>query len=762
MAVDLGLANNDNRPVRHRLTAMRGLDPTRLAYLMGPVAFATLLFLMHLGYIARQSAWLWLGVFICIPMVSVIADHVYDGRPNRLTLNLRIAIHVASVTAVIYLSGWGPVLWGTYAFVALENIAHSGSGVWRTTVTWSLIGMALGQILVEMAWFPSELTRTQATAMTIMGAFVLLFVVRMAGAIMAQKESMMAQKEVAETTLRLSEDRFRSLVQNSSDVTMILDERGNIRYISPAVLDLLGYQPEEVIGLRATDLVHPDDEVRVRQQLGVEFQSTQGTSSLEFRMVCKNKTPCDVEAVVSNQVARPSVGGYVANIRDITERKKFEALLAHRALHDSLTGLANHQLTMDRADQMLVRARRSGEPVAAYFIDLDNFKDTNDSLGHRAGDLLLKEVADRLQGLLRASDTVGRLGGDEFVILAEGMSVAPAPEIIADRVIQALKLPFHLNGFERTPITISASIGIAYGDRSSAEELLRDADMALYCAKEAGRAQSVIFEPRMQTVANDRLVLKTDLDLALTLGQFFLLYQPIFDLHPVRIQGAEALIRWDHPIRGTVGPDTFIPALEESGLIVEVGRWVLQEACRQAAAWEAEGRVMTMAINVSMRQLESDEFVDDVRNALAFSGVDPTTVVIEVTESVLMKDTNATVGRLQRLKDIGVKIAIDDFGTGYSSLAHLRQFPVDILKIDRSFVSEMSGSQDGVAFIRTLVEFGHMLGLATLAEGIEEQAQLEELQREHCDFGQGFFFSRPVAASEFEGMLSTLEAVFAG
>jgi diguanylate cyclase (GGDEF)-like protein/PAS domain S-box-containing protein len=613
---------------------------------------------------------------------------------------------------------------------------------------WSLVGMALGQLGIWAGALPSELSVGQSTALSTMGAFVLVFVIRMAGATMEQKEA-------AEGAVRLSEDRFRSLIQNSSDVTMIIDDEGFFRYLSPAVEQLLGYRPLALVGRRATDYVHPDDQEYLRLRLGDEFQASSDTAVLEFRMLRRDGSCRDVEAVISNQLDRISVGGYVTNVRDITERKKFEELLSHRALHDPLTGLANRQLILERADQMLARSRRSGEQVAAFFIDLDNFKDTNDSLGHEAGDRLLQSVAGRLVGLLRTSDTVGRLGGDEFVVLAEGVSLQDGPEAIADRIRQVLRPAFYVEGFESVPLTVSASVGIAAGDRPSAQELLRDADIALYRAKGAGRDQAVVFEAAMQLAATDRLALRTELDIGLTAGQFTLLYQPIVDLTDLHIEGVEALIRWNHPTKGLVTPDRFIPALEDSGQIVDVGRWVLDEACAQLARWRVLGHRLSMSINASMRQLESDTFVGDVRAALEEHGLDPGDLIIEITETVLMKDAHATVDRLASLKELGVRIAIDDFGTGYSSLAYLRQFPVDVLKIDRTFVAEMTGSPDATALIHTLVELGHTLGLLTLAEGIEHPAQIDGLRSQNCDHGQGYFFSRPVAAEEIELLLDS-------
>jgi len=743
---DVGISPEPARAVATR----RRLDPTTLGYLIGPIAFVAVLLLMHFGYVVQVSAWVWLGIFVAVPVTNLIVDHLYKVHPSRLTFHLRIATQIATVTTVTYLSGWGPVLWGAYAFVALADIAEGGSWVWRPVALWSFLAMGVGTLCIWQGWLPSRLSFAQASALSVMGAFVLFFVIRMAGATMEQKEA-------ADATVRLSEDRFRSLIQNSSDVTMIIDVDGIYRYLSPAVVQLLGFEPHELVGTRATDYVHPDDWALLHRRLDADFQSSSDTAVLEFRMLRKEGGVRDVEAVISNQLQRPSVAGYVTNVRDVTERKKFEALLTHRSLHDPLTGLANRQLILDRAEHMLARSRRDGQPVAAFLVDLDNFKDANDSLGHEAGDRLLQAVASRLVGLLRSSDTVGRISGDEFVILVEGISLADGAEAIAERIRQVLRPQFYIEGFETLPITVSASVGIAVGNRQSAQDLLRNADIALYRAKASGRDQSVIFQQAMHVAASDRLTLRTELDAALAAGEFRLLYQPIVDLDDLTMRGVEALIRWEHPTKGTMSPDKFIPVLEDTGDIVDVGRWVLGEACRQLAVWQSAGHDLTMSVNASMRQLDSNSFVDDVRGALEAHGLAPSSLIIEITESVLMKDANATVARLHLLKDLGVLLAIDDFGTGYSSLAYLRKFPVDVLKIDRTFVSEMSGSPDAAALIHTLVELGRTLGLVTLAEGIEQTGQIDGLRTEHCDHGQGFLFSRPVSASEIEQLLTRLD-----
>jgi len=325
--------------------------------------------------------------------------------------------------------------------------------------------------------------------------------------------------------------------------------------------------------------------------------------------------------------------------------------------------------------------------------------------------------------------------------------------MMAERIREALREPFRVEGYDSLPISVTASIGIATGHRDSAQELLRDADIALYRAKAAGRNGFAVFEPAMQSAVIDRLELRTDLDSALARGQFFLLYQPIVDLDGLRIRGVEALIRWRHPQRGVIPPDDFIPLLEESGQIIEVGRWVLDQACAQATGWHRRGHPITVSANVSMRQLESDRLVGDVEEALVRSQLEASWLTLEITESTLMRDARVTVSRLRQLKEVGVNIAIDDFGTGYSSLAYLRQFPVDVLKIDRSFVSDMTESSDANALIHTLVELGRTLGLVTLAEGIELGSQLDGLRRERCDTGQGYLFSRPVPAEAIDALL---------
>jgi len=431
---------------------------------------------------------------------------------------------------------------------------------------------------------------------------------------------------------------------------------------------------------------------------------------------------------------------------DLVEERTRE--LEHQAPHDGLTGLPNRTLIFDRAKQMVVRAERSHVPVAVLIVDIDGFKLINDSLGHAVGDELLRAIAGRFVVAMRASDSVGRLGGDEFVVLAEGVSVTAGAQLIAERLLGVLNEPYQLAGDLK--VGIGASIGVATGLRS-AEQLMTDAGAALSEAKSRGRNQYVIFDPDLHTARSDRAELESELRTAVNLGQFLVMYQPILNLDNGSVAKVEALVRWHHPSRGLISPAVFVPALEEFGLIGAVGRMVLEESCRQATAWHAAGYFdIGVSVNVSARQLESDTLVFFVQSALERSRLKPGLLTLEITESTIMRDTDATIRRLSQLKQLGVNLSIDDFGTGYSSLAYLQRFPVDELKIDRSFVSGAPASPDQAALIRTLVQLGAVLGLKTVAEGIETRAQLGQLQEAGCTCGQGYLFARPLSALTME------------
>jgi diguanylate cyclase (GGDEF)-like protein len=427
---------------------------------------------------------------------------------------------------------------------------------------------------------------------------------------------------------------------------------------------------------------------------------------------------------------------------------------AGRSLYDALTGLANRFLVYDRARELLAQCGERDRSVAVLSIDIDGFSKVNHTFGQAAGDELLQVVAERLTGAVRECDMVARLGGDEFAVLVDHAKLDASPELTAAALLEVLHQPTELTAANGAPISITASVGVAYGSPLAPDDLFREADLALHEAKLSGKGRLTVFKSRMHVAMNDRLSLESELAEALDAGQFFLLYQPVFDLRSGRMTGVEALLRWRHPRRGVVAPDAFIPIAEETGLIVPIGRWALEQACVQAAAWQSGDCRLAVAVNVSTRQFERAEFVAEVRGALSQSRLPASELVLEITETVLMCDSKATVRRLRLLRALGVSIAVDDFGTGYSSLAYLHQFPVDELKIDRSFISSSTASDDAAdALVHTLVQLGKALGMRMLAEGIEDVAQLRRLQREGCDRGQGFLLARPLKASAVEQLI---------
>jgi diguanylate cyclase (GGDEF)-like protein/PAS domain S-box-containing protein len=557
--------------------------------------------------------------------------------------------------------------------------------------------------------------------------------------------------------VRQSEARFASLVKNASDVVTVVEPDTTIRYSSPSSARVLGYEPHDLEGSRFTDLVHADDKTRALSFLTATGDGEDQTGLLELRLCRRDGEVIFAEMLRTSLLHDPNVKGIVLNTRDVSERKEFEEQLSHQAFHDSITGLANRVLFRDRVTHAL--ERRDEAPVAVLFMDLDDFKTINDSLGHAAGDVLLREVGDRLRACLRAADTAARLGGDEFAILLEEGGDGVQAADVADRIIKGLDDAFHLEGKE---VFVRASIGIAIADgdvranEDAVEDVLRNADVAMYMAKENGKGRYQMFEPAMHETALKRLELKADLQRALEHGEFRLHYQPVIELETGRISGVEALIRWIHPDRGLVPPLDFIPLAEETGLIVPIGRWVLQEACAYAA--DLQRRFPSdvpfhMAVNLSAKQLQRAEVVDEIREALDETGLPPSSLILEITESVAMADMELSIERLGELKALGVLLAIDDFGTGYSSLNYVRRFPVDILKVDKSFIDGVSEEGESSALTAAMIELAGILNLKPVAEGIERLEQLERLLELHCALGQGFYFAKPLETHALEEML---------
>jgi diguanylate cyclase (GGDEF)-like protein/PAS domain S-box-containing protein len=574
----------------------------------------------------------------------------------------------------------------------------------------------------------------------------------------SQIQDVTERKEI-ERVIVESEERFRSLVQYSSDIITIIDADGTIRYASPAVEKVMGYRPEEQIGTNAFGTVHPDDRDRALDTFAEVLKRPGLHPPLEFRVPHKDGSWRYLEHVVNNLLDDPAVRGVVINSRDVTERKAMQKQLHHQAFHDSLTGLPNRALFMDRLEHALTRANRRGSKIAVLFMDLDNFKVVNDSLGHKAGDQLLIAVAERLKAPLRPEDTVARLGGDEFTILLEDISSVGDVARIAVRLAKKLRPPFAL-GEREVFATVSTGIALNGPAREQPADLLRHADLAMYRAKHRGKARYEVFEPSMDAKAVERLVLETGLRRALVRQQFRVYYQPIVALENDKIAGVEALLRWEHPQRGLLLPEEFISIAEETGLIVRIGHWVLREAGRQARIWQERypnTPPLTISVNLSTREFFHPKLVAEV---LDESEVDPASLQLEITEGALtINGTYSSDRTLRNLKRMGVQLAIDDFGLGYSSLSYLKRFPVDFLKIDRSFIAGLGGEPYGVStkdteIVKAMIELTHALGLRVIAEGVENAEQLTRLRQMKCDLAQGNYFSEPLPS---EALTVTLE-----
>jgi diguanylate cyclase (GGDEF)-like protein/PAS domain S-box-containing protein len=565
------------------------------------------------------------------------------------------------------------------------------------------------------------------------------------------------QQRLAERAMNQSEERFRSLVQNASDLITVIDPATKVLYQSPSSAQVLGYEPGEMYGSQLVRFIHRDDLAVLLNFVREVMTKAVGPPSTELRLLHKDGSSRAVEIMGTDQRANASIGGIVLNIRDIGERKILEEQLRHQAFFDVLTGLANRARFIDHLEHGLLRARRAETVVAVVFLDLDEFKTVNDSLGHAAGDALLVAVAARLRESVRPGDTVARFGGDEFAVLVEDASGTNEAISVAERIVEALRPPFEVEGHQWF-VRASLGVSLSTSGQIDADDLMRNADVAMYVAKARGKGRFELYEESMRDALLERVALLSDLQEAIArASEFVVHYQPVLRLETGEIVGVEALVRWQHPQRGLVLPDQFISLAEESGAILPLGRWVLEQACRQVRTWQVEYSLtprLTVAVNVSVRQLQHPAFLQEVREALGGSGLDPGDLVLEITESVMMQDVETMIARLRELKSLGIRLAIDDFGTGYSSLSYLQRFPLDILKIDQSFVSTVSQGADGSDLPRAIVQIARTLGLETVAEGIEQIEQLAVLRSLGCDLGQGYYFARPLSPRQMDAYLA--------
>ena len=589
--------------------------------------------------------------------------------------------------------------------------------------------------------------------------FVLIgqFVTLMFGGVrrLSAREAHLETKvELSTTELQAREARFSALVQNASDLVTIVDADATILFQSPSVARILGWDEGRSLGTNLLDAIHDAD--KQRWATVVDFLTEDSSEMVvEWRARHSDGSWRSLQTVVTNLMHEPSVGGLVLNSRDVTDQKALEEQLRHQAFHDLLTGLANRALFSEQLDQAIRRRGRIGGGVAILFIDLDKFKSVNDVHGHALGDELLKQTAQRLRATFRDADAIARLGGDEFAVLFEGVALDSYPRSAAERLIMSFAQPFHVHSAE---VFVTASIGMALDESGteSAEDLLRNADLAMYAAKTKNAGSYEVFTSGMHSKILQRMQVESDLRRALSQGEFQVYYQPIIENSSGSIGGVEALIRWNHPERGLVMPDDFIGVAESAGIIVQIGEWVLRHACQEFVALTrgvTGGETLGLSINLSVRQLMDPTLFDTVCSATADAGLDARRLTLEITESTIMEDLETTVRVLTHLRSIGIKIAIDDFGTGYSSLSLLNEIPVDTLKIDRTFVIDITHRPEPARLVRAILLLASDFGFHTVAEGVEELDQHQLLEELGCEASQGFYFARPQPAAQLVELL---------
>ena len=544
-----------------------------------------------------------------------------------------------------------------------------------------------------------------------------------------------------------SDARFKALVQNSADIITIHDANGVTTFEAPSASRVLGRPPGALIGHAPWKSIHPRDVARVRKAFDIVVHGRVQPVPIEFRYRHADGSWIWLEAVGNNLLDYPHVQGIVLTSRDITRRKAAERRIEHLAHHDFLTDLPNRSLLRDRLDVALAQARRHGHLVAALFVDLDRFKVVNDTLGHEAGDQMLREAAARLTGCTREGDTVARLGGDEFMVVLPNLSDARGAAAAVQKILESLAQPIELTGQE---VCISGSIGVSLfpDDATDAEALIRNADAAMYSAKRQGGNNYQFYTADLNAQVQERLAIERGLRNAEQRDEFYLLYQPKIDLASGRIIGVEALLRWQHPGLGLISPERFIPIAEETGLIIPIGEWVLRTACKQIRAWRDLGIELPIAVNLSACQFRQRNLAQRIHDILLETGAAPQCLEIEITESDVMENAESAIATLDELKARGISISVDDFGTGYSSLSYLKRFPLDVLKIDRSFVRDIAVDSDDAAIVEAIIALARSLEIKVVAEGVETESQKAFLDRAGCDFAQGYLFSPPVDAEQ--------------
>jgi diguanylate cyclase (GGDEF)-like protein len=714
--------------------------------------------LSHFGLVGRLPVG---GLLCLLAIAAVIGEKLVSGvRPGTTAARLHFAIaaQTLAVTAIIYAIGWGPTLAIGYLFVFARLLEEGGSRVWRPTLLWMVAGIAGGQLAITLDLVPTYVPKEYALGLAALGALGTAFVIRLLGTKTEESEQRLAERNAAEDEVRETLSLLSATLEATADGILVVDRTGQMREYNSRFAEMWQL-PSGILDRR-------DDAAAIEFVLQQLKRPELFVAKIEELYAQPDAISDDIvlfnDGRVFERHSRPQyvdgeIVGRVWSFRDVTERQQLLDDLQHQAFHDALTELANRALLRDRLEHAIARSRRSGAVISVLFCDLDRFKLINDTLGHESGDQLLIEVARRLATVIREGDTVARLGGDEFAIVVDGASPADT-NAVAERCLETIREPFEINGRD---VFVRASIGVAdnHRDALDAEEILCRGDIAMYAAKSRGRDRFERFEPIMQAELTLRHELHGDLRHAIAQDELALHYQPLLNLQTRTVESVEALLRWHHPTRGLVPPVEFIPIAEETGLIIEIGRFVLRTACMQTKQWQqafAHARNLRVSVNVSAIQLHEEDFADVVEAALQESALHPTNLILELTESTLVSSSGSIDNALNRLRRLGVHIAIDDFGTGYSSLAYLREFPVDYLKIDRSFISRLTSDDDDEnnVMVQSIINIGKNLNLGVVAEGIEETAQLDTLQAAGCDSGQGYLFARPIPPDEIPALLA--------
>jgi diguanylate cyclase (GGDEF)-like protein/PAS domain S-box-containing protein len=562
------------------------------------------------------------------------------------------------------------------------------------------------------------------------------------------------ERKNAEEVIRQGEEKYRNILETIQEGYFEVDLNGNFTFCNNSMSRLTGHSKEELLGMNHRQFTNEETSKEVFQAFSEVYNTEEPSKGFDWQIIKKNGIEGYIEASVTLQ--KDSSGnptGFKGMIRDITERKRIEQQINYMATHDALTGLPNRLMFSQLLNHAIRSAQRHGKQLAVLFIDLDRFKAINDALGHEAGDRMLKEMARRFKRSLRAVDVVGRLGGDEFIILTEEVDELSQIANVAHKILATTIQPMSLQG-EECRVTASIGISIYPGDGTDEQTLIKNADIAMYFAKEEGKNNYQFYSKDIQSLSKKRLSIETNLRRALERNELSLEYQAKLDFKTGMITGVEALLRWKNPSLGSITPTQFIPVAEETGLIVPIGRWVMKTACAQNVAWQREGLPpICMAVNLSLRQLMDENLLKDIKAALDESGMAPNLLELEITESMVMHNPDRLIELLTDIKKLGVRLAIDDFGTGYSSLAQLKNFPIDTLKVDRSFIRNLPQDSDNQAITQAIITMGNNLSLTVVAEGVETQEQKDFLRGLICDEMQGFYFSKPIAPDQFAVLL---------